>query len=129
MKTFFKIELGKMTTPDEYENGEVGPFQDYGIFHTEKVDSIAAALRVFQEYFLDTVKLDDVSIYDDRIEWCRHENPAGEPPRQWEIDLWKKGDQAMYSVTYTMWITRVIEQPQNNTHLSEALPFLTNHGV
>jgi len=98
----FKAVIFKTTIKDDYNEGEIGEGTDHGKWIDFEEKSIQALLEKIQ-YFAEV----EVYRFENRIEFDRWETIDGMIPTKHGIDLWKRGEKALYSARFEAFISEV----------------------
>jgi hypothetical protein len=111
----YQIAVNKMVTEDNYKEGEIGLTTDHGyITKLEVTDLANAPLEIAQ--FIGC-NVDELTVYENQIEYQRLENDHAEQATDLSIAIWKEGKRQLWSANYQCYITEVSSKEVTNKEL------------
>jgi hypothetical protein len=120
-KAHTEVKVCKIIQIDDYNEGCLpNTFQDYGVIETFKVYSHnpETIVNEIKERYGKPLR------FENRLEFNRQENAAGEELTVHELGAWREGKIKAYLADYSFYLTTVIETSWDQNQINEAFRHL-----
>lgn len=111
----YQISINKMVTEDNYEEGEIGLTTDHGYITKLEVTDLANAPMEIAQFL--GCNVDELTVYENQVEYQRLENGEGWKAYPSEVATWKEGKTQLWSASFSCYITEVSSKEITNKEL------------
>lgn len=109
MKTYYKSEICKIVTKDDYENGCDIYGQDYGMIKSYQASTIKELINKVELFCGGKASIFYSDLENNRLSIQVLENSNGFNATKLEVERWKNKEIDLYLADYSIYITKIIE--------------------